>query len=199
MFGAYPAVPDRPSYASGTNVEKLIKEQKPLVHERGDPEKPNLAKRVKAEIMENNAVAPFVTDRQLVDYDLVIHPISGAQSMGDPLDRDPESVRSDLENGWTRERVAEDVYGVVAKRGRKTKDLLVDEKATEKKRARMRAARKRRGVPFKDWWKRERVKILAKKNMSDAVLEMWRSSMELSPEYGQELRAFWKLPKDFTF
>jgi hypothetical protein len=35
--------------------------------------------------------------------------------------------------------------------------------------------------------------------MSDAVLRMWRSSMELSPDYGRELREFWKLPEDFTF
>ena len=35
--------------------------------------------------------------------------------------------------------------------------------------------------------------------MDPAVLEMWRSSMELSPEYGDELRRFWKLPEDFVF
>ena len=45
-------------------------------------------------------------------------------------------------------------------------------------------------------WERE---ILAREDMSDAVLQMWRSSMELSPDYGRELREFWKLPEDFTF
>jgi len=35
--------------------------------------------------------------------------------------------------------------------------------------------------------------------MADAVLTMWRSAMELSPDYAAELRAFWKLPDDFTF
>jgi len=35
--------------------------------------------------------------------------------------------------------------------------------------------------------------------MDPAVLDMWRSSMALSPDYGAELRAFWNLPDDFEF
>ena len=63
----------------------------------------------------------------------------------------------------------------------------------------MRAARKKRGVPFRQWWKDERKRILARENMASAVLDMWRASMTLSPDYAAELRAFWKLPDDFTF
>ncbi|MCH7954012.1 MAG: hypothetical protein IIC25_08985 [Chloroflexi bacterium] len=63
----------------------------------------------------------------------------------------------------------------------------------------MRQARKDRSVPFKEWWAQEREKVQAKEHMDPAVLVMWRSSMELSPEYGAELRAFWNLPEDFTF
>jgi N-methylhydantoinase B/oxoprolinase/acetone carboxylase alpha subunit len=199
MFGAYPAWPDRPSYASGTNVKKLIEAQKPLVHERGDPESPNLAKIVVADVMATNLVAPFVTPEQLHEYDLIVHPISGAQALGDPIERDPESVRSDLESGWTRDWVATDVNGVVARRGDENGEWNVDEAATERKRDEIREARKQRGVPFREWWQREREKVIAKENMSDAVLEMWRTSMALSPDYGRELKAFWKLPEDFTF
>ncbi len=35
--------------------------------------------------------------------------------------------------------------------------------------------------------------------MDTAVTDMWRSSMELSPDYGDEIKAFWQLPDDFTF
>jgi hypothetical protein len=35
--------------------------------------------------------------------------------------------------------------------------------------------------------------------MDTAVTDMWRSSMELSPDYGAEIKAFWQLPDDFTF
>lgn len=199
MFGAYPAPPDRPSYAARTNIQQLIEDRQPLVHERGDPEEPDLVKRIRAEKMEQSGIAPFVTPEQLRDYDVVIHPISGAQSLGDPIERDPESVRSDLENGWTRPRVAADVYGVIAHRDEKTKTWAVDTAATERRRQEIREGRKRRGRPFQEWWREERQRIQAKENMAEAVLDMWRTSMSLSPDYADELRAFWKLPEGFTF
>jgi N-methylhydantoinase B/oxoprolinase/acetone carboxylase alpha subunit len=199
MFGAYPTWPDRPSYASGTNVKELIEAGKPLVHERGDPEKPDLGERIEAATLETNLIAPFVTPEQLHEYDLVVHPISGAQAIGDPIERDPELVRLDLESGFTRDWVAEGVHGVVARRNVGSDEWSVDQAATESKRKEIREARKQRGVPFRDWWQQEREKIQAGDNMSEAVLQMWRTSMELSPGYGQELREFWKLPEDFTF
>jgi N-methylhydantoinase B/oxoprolinase/acetone carboxylase alpha subunit len=199
MYGAYPTWPDRPSYASGTNVKELIEARKPLVHERGDPEKPDLAKKVKARVMEADVVAPFVTPEHLHDYDVMIHPISGAQAMGDPIERDPQQVKQDLDSNWTRPWVAEGVYGVVAKLDETSGEWTVDAKATEKKRDQIRKARKKRGVPFRDWWRRERKKVQARENMDEAVIEMWRTSMELSPDYARELREFWKLPEDFTF
>jgi len=199
MFGAYPTWPDRPSYASGTNVKELIDAQEPLVHERGDPEQPDLVKNIRAAIMEPNVIAPFVTPDPLHEYDLVIHPISGAQALGDPIERDPELVRSDLDSSWTRDWVAENIYGVVAKRDESSGDWSVDEAATEHRRSEIRDARKARAIPFREWWQQERKEILAKQNMADAVLVMWRTSMELTPEYGREVRAFWKLPDDFTY
>ena len=102
MFGAYPAPPDRPSYAAGTNMKELIESRQPLVHERGDPEESTLERNVQARLMETSGIAPFVTSEQLTDYDIIIHPISGAQSLGDPIDREPDGVRADLEKGWTR-------------------------------------------------------------------------------------------------
>jgi N-methylhydantoinase B/oxoprolinase/acetone carboxylase alpha subunit len=181
----------------GRNIEPDSGGRKPLVHERGDPTDQDLARNVRAEVLETNLVAPFVTPHQLHEYDLVIHPISGAQALGDPIERDPEMVRADLEQGWTRPWVASDVHGVVARPN--GSGWTVDESATARRRDEMRGARKNRGIPFREWWKQEREKVLAKENMSSAVLEMWRTSMELSPEYGAEIRSFWQLPEDFTF
>ena len=199
MFGAYPVWPDRGSYASGTNMKELIEARKPLVHERGDPEAPDLSRNLQADVMETNLIAPFVTPEQLHEYDVIVHPISGAQALGDPLERDPALVKSDLDQGWTRDWVASGVHGTVASYDKQTKEWNIDEAATTRKRDEMRQARKDRGVPFRQWWKQEREKILAKENMASAVQEMWRTSMELSPKYGEELRAFWKLTEDFSF
>ena len=198
MYGAYPSIPDRPSYAHDTNLRELIAEQKPLVHERGDPENPTIAQVVKARVLETSAIAPFVTPEPLQDYDLIVHPISGAQSMGDPIERDPKAVEDDLNKGWVRARVAEQIHGVVARSNGRSA-WSVDEAATEKRRAEIREERKRRAVPFKQWWSQEKQKVAARENMDPAVLTMWRTSMELSPDYGAELRAFWDLPDDFEF
>lgn len=199
MYGAYPTWPDRGGYAAGTNVKELIDAQKPLVHERGDPVEPNLEKNIKADVLESNAIAPFVTPHQLHEYDLIIHPVSGAQALGDPIERDPELVLSDLNKGWTRDWVAASVHGVVANYDEKTKEWTVDAPATERRRAEMREERKQRAVPFREWWQQERERVIAKENMASAVLDMWRSSTQLTPAYGAEIRAFWQLPEDFTF
>jgi N-methylhydantoinase B/oxoprolinase/acetone carboxylase alpha subunit len=199
MFGAYPTWPDRPSYASGTNVKELIEARQPLVHERGDPELPNLVKNIRADVVESNLIAPFVTPGDLHEWDVIVHPVSGSQALGDPIERNPESVQRDLDDGWARERIASDVHGVVAHFDAKAKRWLVDSAATGKKRDEIREKRKQRGIPFRAWWKQEREKILARENMADAVLAMWRSSMGLSSDYANEIRAFWKLPDDFTF
>jgi N-methylhydantoinase B/oxoprolinase/acetone carboxylase alpha subunit len=199
MFGAYPTWPDRGTYAHDTNLKDLIDQQRPLVHERGDPENPIIAQNLNAEVMQTNVVAPFVTPEQLQEYDVILHPISGAQALGDPLLRDPATVAYELTNGWTRERIASEIHGVVTTFDQAAKEYRADEAATKKKRDEMREARKSRSVPFKEWWAQERDKVAAKENMDPAVLTMWHTSMELSPDYGAEIRAFWKLPEDFTF
>ena len=197
MYGAYPAFPDRSSYAHGTNVKQLIEDQKPLVHERGDPETPTIDANITYESGDTAAVAPFVTPELLGNYDIIVHPVSGAQAMGDPITRDPALIEEDLNKGWTSARVAGVIAGaVVNKNG---KGYEVDRTQTEAKRKAIREERKTRAVPFKEWWAKEREKVAAGENMDEAVLAMWRSSMALSPEYGAELRAFWNLPEDFTF
>lgn len=196
MFGAYPTWPDAASYARGSNVKELIDARKPLVHERGPAEQPTLAANVEAVELVTAASTPFLTPEALQNYDLIIHPISGAQAMGDPIERDVEAIEDDLNKGWTSLRVATEINGaVVSQNGQ----LAVDRAATERKRAEIREERKRKAVPFKQWWEGEREKIVAKENMDLAVLGMWRSSFELSPSYGNEVRAFWNLPDDFEF
>jgi len=71
--------------------------------------------------------------------------------------------------------------------------------ATEAKRKEIRAVRIKRGRKFKSWWRSERKKVAEKKGMAPAVLDMWRTSMKLSPDYARDLKAFWKLPEEFEF
>ncbi len=197
MYGAYPVPPDRPSYAHDTNVKELIDAQQPLVHGRGPAEASEISERVKAREMEVAAIAPFVTPEPLQDYDLIVHPIGGAQAMGDPITRDLSAVESDLNKGWVSERVARDLHGAVFEC--RDGEYVVDEQASQARRAEIREQRKSRARPFRQWWSEEREKVARKENMSTAVTDMWRSSMELSDKHAAEIRAFWSLPDDFTF
>ncbi|MBW2445929.1 MAG: hydantoinase B/oxoprolinase family protein [Deltaproteobacteria bacterium] len=197
MYGAYPAVPDRPGYGRDTNVKELIDAQKPLIHERGGPENPAVASAIEARDVQDNMIAPFVTPEPLQDYDIIVHPIAGAEAMGDPISRDPVTVVSDLNESWTSERVASDIHGVATTQSNGA--YVVDEGKTARKREQIRKQRIARALPFKDWWEKEREKVQAQEGMDPAVIRMWASSMELSPKYAEELRRFWNLPEDFTF
>ncbi len=148
--------------------------------------------------MNNDVVVPVNIPETLHEYDLVISPTSGAQAMGDPIERDPALVKDDLDKGLTRPWVAENVHGVIARQDGEG-GWIIDVQATEKKREGIREARRRRGVPFRDWWQQERKQVAAGANMDEAVRRMWNSSMKLSPGYAAELRAFWNLPVDFEF
>ncbi len=196
MYGAYPNWPDAPSYAHDTNLEELIEARKPLVHERGPADAPIIDSVIEARELQSPASAPFVTPEPLVSYDLIVHPIAGAQAMGDPIDRDPAAIEEDLNKGWTSERVATGIHGVALSQNG---SYSVDAAATEVKRAEIREKRKSNAVPFKQWWAEECGRVAAKENMDSAVLDMWRSSMALSPDFGAELRTFWDLPEDFEF
>ena len=202
MFGAYPTWPDRAGYAIDTNVKELIDAQKPLVHERGDPDDPTLAQEHQgARARDRTLIAPFVTPEQLHEYDLIVHPVSGAQALGDPhrarsraRARRPRR-RAGRASGWRS-----DIYGVVAKLDAKTKEWTRRRRGDAAKRDDdpRGAQGARRAVPrLVD--SRSARRSRASENMDAAVPEMWRSSMALSPSYGEELRAFWQLPDDFTF
>lgn len=59
----------------------------------------------------------------------------GGSGLGDPLKRDPETVHSDVQNGYITEEQARDVYGVVIEEG------TIDEAATKARRDEIRATR----------------------------------------------------------
>jgi len=71
----------------------------------------------------------------LVPGDVFGYSFQGGGGWGDPLEREPEAVRADLEAGLVTESGADALYGVVLRGG------AVDEAATEERRAERRALR----------------------------------------------------------
>src|SRR5690606_19761918 len=87
--------------------------------------------------------------------DIFIGSSPGGGGYGDVLERDPEAVIQDLENGFISEWVAKNVYKVVYD----PETRILDEEATQKAREQEREARKRRGQPFDQFmeeWSKKR-------------------------------------------
>ena len=130
--------------------------------------------------------------------DVFIQHYQGGPGYGDPIERKPESVVSDLNNNTVIERKARDVYGVSVSYDEKEKTWKYDRDETERLREEIREKRKKRGIPVEDWIKAERENIL-KKEFLEVVNSIYRESMALTPEFAVEYRKFWGLPEDFVF
>jgi acetone carboxylase, gamma subunit len=99
--------------------------------------------------------------------------------MGDPLERPAEAVDRDVAEGHIEARFAESVYAVS------------DREAA-------RGRRLERACPTREWWARERERVLAG-DLIEPIKVGYEESLKLSPRWAAEFRGFWDLPEDFGF
>jgi len=111
--------------------------------------------------------------------DLYLSVMKGAAGLGDPLERRPEDVRRDVEEGHLLPEYAERIYA------------LSDRDAARRRRL-------ERARPFREWWAEQRERVLAG-DIIEPVKVGYEESMKLSPRWAAEFRGFWDLPEDFTF
>ena len=107
-----------------------------------------------------------------------------------------QRVVEDMDGDIFSERIAEDVFGVVASRDEKQDKWTLDEKATGARRQELRGLRAERSLPYEEFWRQERERI-EEGQLGEPVRGMLRESMGLSQAWAQEFRAFWKLPEGF--
>jgi hypothetical protein len=115
---------------------------------------------------------------------------------GDPIERDPELVRKDLENGIVTPKAAKQIYHVDV-HSDDDRTYKVDGVKTEQSRSEERSARLAEGIPVSEWLKQERNRILNHEFVLE-VQEMYRNSMQLSPRWKDEFATFWQLPESFS-
>jgi acetone carboxylase alpha subunit len=136
---------------------------------------------------------------QVRDGDVVIAiGFSGNGGLGDPIEREPELVEKDLNMEKITPEAAERIYKVACTFDEVNKTYRVDEKRTEELREKERKDRLKRGVPVREWWKKQR-EIVLKKQFHELLLESYRSSFKVSERWAREFREFWNLPEDFRF
>jgi len=85
--------------------------------------------------------------RPVKEYDIVAGGTAGGGGYGDPIERDPQLVMKDLEEGIISHRVARNIYRVAYNQ----ETLLVDEEKTRVLRKAERENRRKRGVKYSDF------------------------------------------------
>jgi acetone carboxylase alpha subunit len=133
--------------------------------------------------------------------------LRGGSGLGDPLERDPEKVLSDIHDGYVLPRHAEDAYAVVVEKiddGARHNSAVqgewdVDEEATEELRAERMRERAEKAQPVSEWYEGERERIQNEEGLIDDVKKTYVSSMRMSKRFTEFYHDFWELPDDFEF
>jgi acetone carboxylase alpha subunit len=189
-MGGYPAATRYRYTLTNTNFKEAVEQQLPLPHEEGDPANPDFARLLKGTLNRTPGQSASV---QFQRYDIIHQTTGGGGGWGDPIERDPEVVVQELNEGLTLERTLKNVYGVVATRVFDD-EWALDVSATEKLRADIRKQRLARAVPTKHFVEKERDDILAG-CFAPIVKEMFNDCFNNSARFFKEYKEFWNLPE----
>jgi N-methylhydantoinase B/acetone carboxylase alpha subunit len=196
IFGGYPGNSGYRHAMHGTNMTEIIAEQKPYPLVDGDPEDSQMSSLVQAnqDVFDLHQLSG---PHHFGEHDLYASIQRGGPGLGDPLERDPASVESDLNAGYLLPRFAETVYGVIAKQEENGR-WRVDTAATEEHRQAKRQERLTKAMDAQDFIAQQRERVLHR-DFIQPVYEMYQSSMALSESWKKKFYTFWNLPEDFTF
>jgi N-methylhydantoinase B len=125
LFGGYPGAPSLLMLIEGTRVEETI------AGDKAPDQLPALG--------GDRRLLPYC-EFDIKKHDILYMRMSSGGGYGDPLDREPQQVLHDLENGAVSREEAQDVYGIVIDGEKFTLNLA----ATEKLRADLRRERLQR-------------------------------------------------------
>ncbi len=191
LGGGYPGAKFIRVIVRNTNAMELIAAGKPLPAQVGHPADPDVIRMLQGDVwIPHHVPEPF----ELNVGDVTMDANGAAGGYGDPLERDPQRVRQDLEEGMTTVDIAERVYGVSCSSPENDDHCEIDKAATTALRNDRRESRRRRAVPVEDWWRTSRERI-AGNQLPAMISEMYQSSMAMSPAFADEFRAFWALPE----
>ena len=196
LCGGYPGPSPRFHHVSReNNLEQLVAERKPLPHMEGDPHDPDMKRLVDGKF---TTVEGVFLDEALTDGDLFQFFYNTAGGYGDPIERDPELARVDLDKGIQTIPMLERVYGIVAGYDARTRQHTIDHDGTRKAREKIRERRLARAIPVEDWLAGEKKKVEARR-LSEPVKEMFDDVFKVSSRWAREYREFWGLHDDFDF
>ncbi len=195
LCGGYPAPTAKYTYTvTDSDLLERASARLPLPHVEGDPCDPDLRKRLGGAF----DVELGFYHRTLKQGDVWQFFYNTGGGYGDPLERDPELVRVDLDNGAQSVAMALAANRVAARLDEGTDAHVIDHARTRVLRDAERDERRRRAVPVSDWIASQRERIV-RRDLAPRVVGMYRESFAMSDVWRAEYIAFWDLPADFRF
>jgi acetone carboxylase, alpha subunit len=190
LFGGYPAPATRCAWLLDTNMLDLIAGQHDLPQSIDDIGRMLADGSLSAQRWRIEQ-RPIWTD-VMKEGDLFAIEYPSGSGFGDPLERAPAMVATDVENGLHSVDGARRAYGVVL--GYDGRSATVDAEATQAERDERRLARRERAVPVSQWWAERRRRLQQGEGGFDPlVADAFRGSAELSDTFASAFDAFWKL------
>jgi len=222
MFGGYPMVHNWSAYVKEPNLQQLIEERKPLIHERGDPRNPDIKTRLGGKVCGFYGPSARVFDDVLKHGDIIqvcVH--SNGGGYGDPIERDPRLAKKDLDNGVLSLEICRKVYCIEASFNPHTDEWVIDEQKTRELRKQERERRLKK-MSVAEWWQKSQKKLV-QGDLPPILKRMYNNSLKVEElpqtfdpiwntasggnfrctpkgqRWPGEFRAFWNLPEGFAF
>lgn len=222
IFGGFPMTQGFTWCVKGADTHSLVDERKPLLHQFHDPTERSKVEYLGGEVWKSNGTNP-TQYQDVLGHGDIIQMVNGAAAggYGDPLERDPELARKDMNNGLLSLEMARKVYFIEASYDEDTGEYSLDLEGTRSLRDEERN-RRLANVTTKQWWKERREQLLAG-NVHSLIKDMYNDALQSVPEipspfdpvwnvsggsiecqpkgsrWPGEFRAFWQLPSDFEF
>ena len=172
-----------------TTIRKLIAEGRPIPSGEGeDPASPDFVRMVEGRwelIPGHNRIG-----RPAREGDLFTAMTGDGGGFGDPIERDPELVRRDLENQVTTPWTARHVYCVAID----LESLEVNKPETERLRQARREERKRTALPAQEYKARQR-EVLLRGDLAKPTARMYHAVLGSSGAFRRAFAEFWELPE----
>jgi N-methylhydantoinase B/oxoprolinase/acetone carboxylase alpha subunit len=127
---------------------------------------------------------PFLPAHAAKEGDILLHTAQGGAGLGDPIERDPEMIITDIRNGEATIEISEQAYCVAIGR----ESLKVDYEKTSRLRTEKIKERLRQGMPGREFLK-ELVGRRERRDLPRVVLEYLDETAEFCPQFKEEMEA----------
>ena len=193
VCGGYPLLNAIVMYLHDTNAFELLKRGETLPTDFVEACRMIDEGKLKVGSMEVYGQESPVTE--LKHGDMVFQGLQASSAWGDPVDRNLDLIKADIERGWMSLETVRKVYGAVAEVGAHG-ECHVDKKASETARQEIRDMRETRAVSAKEFWQQERAKVLAKKFSHVDIANMYKDTLRYE-KWHREFYGFWQLSEDY--